>query len=165
MKAFILIAALASLLIAATSAAGQSIGDRAPEGISQPGSGGETRLLQHLLQMNDAELVNLRQTVERIEKMSPQEKTLLRERIGKFDSMAPGKVDEMRKKFEAIPEWRKKLKEMSPAKRKAVFKEQGFMAPHPHHHKKGPRSQRPDGKEPQSGRGPKPDAESEEKEN
>jgi hypothetical protein len=99
--------------------------------------------------------------------------------------MAPGKVAAMRKKFEAIPkqqreamrerwmamspeeraEWRKKLKEMSPAKRKAVFKEQGFMAPHPHHHKKGPRSQRPDGKEPQSGRGPKPDAEPEEKEN
>ena len=103
MKASILIAALACLLIAATSAAGQSIGDRAPEGISQPGSGGETRLLQHLLQMNDAELVNLRQTVERIEKMSPQEKTLLRERIGKFDSMAPGKVAAMRKKFEAIP--------------------------------------------------------------
>ena len=185
MKASILIAALACLLIAATSAAGQSIGDRAPEGISQPGSGGETRLLQHLLQMNDAELVNLRQTVERIEKMSPQEKTLLRERIGKFDSMAPGKVAAMRKKFEAIPkqqreamrerwmamspeeraEWRKKLKEMSPAKRKAVFKEQGFMAPHPHHDKKGPRSQRPDGKGPQSGRGPKPDADPEEKEN
>tara|TARA_B110000093_G_scaffold13964_1_gene12963 strand:+ start:13377 stop:13934 length:558 start_codon:yes stop_codon:yes gene_type:complete len=185
MKASTLIAALACLLIAATSAGGQDAHDRGPKSPPHAGSGKETRLLQHLLQMNDAELVNLRQTVERIEKMSPQEKTQLRERIGTINKMAPGKVAAMRQKFEAIPkeqreamrerwmamspaqrkEWRTKLNEMSRAERKATFEQQGFMAPHPHHDKKGPRSQRPDGKEPQSGRGPKPDAEPEEKEN
>ena len=185
MKATTLITALACLLIAAISAGAQGVNDRASEGRAQPGSGGETRLLQHLLQMNDAELVNLRQTIERIEKMSPQEKTLLRERIGKFDSMAPGKVDEMRKKFEAIPkqqreamrerwmamspeeraEWRTQLNAMSPAERKAVFNEQGFMAPPLHNHKKGPGAKRPNGKGPQSERSTKPGGETADTEN
>jgi len=185
MKAPTLITALACLLIAATSAGAQGVNDRASEGRAQPGSGGETRMLQHLLQMNDAELVNLRQTVERIEKMSPQEKAQLRERISKFDNMAPGKVAAMRKKFEAIPrkqretmrkrwmemspeqraEWRTQLNEMSPAERKALFEEQGFMAPPPHNHKKGPRAKRPNGKGPQSERGTKPGGESADTEN
>ena len=122
MKATTLIIALACLLIAATSAGAQGVNDRASEGRAQPGSGGETRMLQHLLQMNDAELTNLRQTVERIEKMSPQEKAQLRERISKFDNMAPGKVAAMRKKFEAIPReqretMRKRWMEMSPEQR------------------------------------------------
>ena len=185
MKATTLITALACLLIAVTSVGAQEVNDRASEGRAEPGSGAETRMLQHLLQMNDAELVNLRQTVERIEKMSPQEKAQLRERISKFDNMAPGKVAAMRKKFDAIPkeqretmrkrwmeispeqraEWRTQLNAMSPAERKALFEAQGFMAPPPHNHKKGPRAKRPNGKEPQSERGTKPGVESAEAEN
>ncbi len=185
MKASIHIAALACLLIAATSVGAQGVNRRAPEGTSQPGTGAETRLLQHLLQMNDAELVNLRQTVERIEKMSPQEKAQLRERISKFDNMAPEKVAAMRKKFEALPreqretmrkrwmemspeqraEWRTQLNEMSPAERKAVFNEQGFMAPPLHNHKKGPGAKRPNGKGPQSERSTKPGGETADTEN
>jgi len=185
MKATTLITALACLLIAVTSVGAQGVNDRASEGRAEPGSGAETRMLQHLLQMNDAELSNLRQTVERIEKMSPQEKAQLRERISKFDNMAPGKVAAMRKKFDAIPkeqretmrkrwmeispeqraEWRTQLNAMSPAERKALFEAQGFMAPPPHNHKKGPRAKRPNGKEPQSERGTKPGVESAEAEN
>ena len=185
MKATTLITALACLLIAVTSVGAQGVNDRASEGRAEPGSGAETRMLQHLLQMNDAELTNLRQTVERIEKMSPQEKAQLRERISKFDNMAPGKVAAMRKKFDAIPkeqretmrkrwmemspeqraEWRTQLNAMSPAERKALFEAQGFMAPPPHNHKKGPRAKRPNGKEPQSERGTKPGVESAEAEN
>ena len=185
MKATTLITALACLLIAVTSVGAQGVNDRASEGRAEPCSGAETRMLQHLLQMNDAELSNLRQTVERIEKMSPQEKAQLRERISKFDNMAPGKVAAMRKKFDAIPkeqretmrkrwmemspeqraEWRTQLNAMSPAERKALFEAQGFMAPPPHNHKKGPRAKRPNGKEPQSERGTKPGVESAEAEN
>lgn len=185
MKTTTLIASLCCVLITATSAVGQddTRGTR-PEAPQQRGGGGETRILQHLLQMNDEELVNLRRTVERIEKMSPEEKAQLRERIGKIHKMPAGKVDEMRKKFEAIPqeqreamrkrwmemspeertEWREKLKKMSPEERKTVFEEQGFVAPPPHKIKKGPRSNRPEGKGSQSGRGPRPDTEPEEKE-
>ena len=185
MKTPTLIIALACLLIAATSAGAQGTNDKGSEDRAQLGSGGETRLLQHLLKMNDAELVNLRKTVERIEKMSPQEKAQLRERIGKFDNMAPEKIAAMRKKFEAIPreqretmrkrwmemspeqraEWRTQLNAMSPAERKALFEAQGFMAPPPHNHKKGPRAKRPNGKEPQSERGTKLGVESAEAEN
>jgi hypothetical protein len=185
MKASTLIAALACLLIAATSAGGQDAHDRGSKSPPQAGSGKETRLLQHLLQMNDAELVNLRQTVERIEKMSPQEKTQLRERIGTINKMAPGKVAAMRQKFEAIPkeqreamrerwmamspaqreEWRTKLNEMSRAERKAIFEQQGFMPPPSHNNKKGPRPQRPGVEEPQSDSGLNADATRSEKEN
>lgn len=184
MKTTTLIASFCCLLIAVTSAVGQDAPRGArPEGTQQRGSGGETRILQHLLQMNDQELVNLRQTIERIEKMSPKEKAQLRERIGKIHNMPPEKIDAMRKKFKAIPkeqreamrerwmglspeeraEWREKLRNMPPEERKTVFEEQGFMAPPPHKNKKGPHLKRPEGREPQSGRGPKPDAEPEEK--
>lgn len=186
MKTTRLIASLCCLLIVATNAVGQDARNTRPEGAPQQrGSGGETRILQHLLQMNDEQLVNLRQTIERIEKMSPEEKTQLREHIGRIHKMSPGKVDEMRKKFEAIPqeqreamrerwmglspeeraEWREKLRSMPPEERKAVFQEQGFMAPRPHKNKKGPHLKRPNGMGPQSGSGLHPDAEPEEKEN
>lgn len=184
MKASSLIVALTCLFIAATSAAGQGSPEASPKGPSQSESGGETRLLQHLLQMNDAELANLRQTVQRIEKMSPQEKAQLRERIGKFANMAPGKVVAMRQKFEAIPkeqreamiqrwmemspeeraEWRVQLNEMSPAERKILYEEEGFMLPPRYNRKKGPRAKRPDGKGLQSERGPNANAPLPEKE-
>lgn len=185
MKTTTLIAALCCLLITATSAVGQDAnGAERPDAPQQRSSDGETRLLQHLLKMNDQELVNLRQTIERIEKMPPEEKAQLRERIGKFHKMPPEKIDAMRKKYETIPkeqrnamrerwmkmspeertEWRKKLKEMSREERKAIFEEQGFMAPPPHKGNKGPHTKRPDGKRPQPGSDSKPDTEPEEQE-
>ena len=112
--------------------------------------GNETRMLQHLLKMEQAELTELRQTIERIEKMSPEEKELLRKRIGKLQDMPPEHVDAMRKRFEAIPEetreamrekwlsqtpeerqeWREKLRNMSHEERSKVFEEEGFLPMH-----------------------------------
>ena len=179
MKTTTLIASLCYLLITATYAVGQSAPDTRPEGAPPRGSSGESRILQHLLQMDDEGLANLHQTIERIQKMSPQEKAQLRERIGKIDRMAPEKVAAMRKKYEAIPreqreamrerwmamspeehkEWRQKLKKMSPAERKAVFEAQGFLAPHPHRDKKGLHALRPADKRSLSESGTKPDVE------
>ena len=63
----------------------------------------ETRMLQHFLKMEPADLVNLRQTIERIERMTPEEKEKLRKRIGELDQMRPERVKAMRERFESIP--------------------------------------------------------------
>lgn len=109
----------------------------------------ETRMLLHLLKMEQDELAKLRKTVERIEQMSPEEKTLLRARIEKLEKMKPGRVEALRQRFEAIPEetrevmrqrwlvmtpderrtWRKKLRQLSRQERAEVFEEQGFLPP------------------------------------
>lgn len=195
MKTTTLIASFCCLLIAATSAVGQDgtpnlrpeqaqqRGDNATrermpraEGQQKRQQGNESRILQHLLKMDDRELGNLRQTIERIEKMTPEEKEQLRERISKYHKMQPEKVDAMREKFEAIPkeqreamrarwmemtpeqrtEWREKLKKMSHEERKALFEEQGFVAPPPQQREKnGLRSRRVDGKGSLSKQGPR----------
>jgi hypothetical protein len=128
----------------------------------------ETGLLQRLLQMEDNELAKLRQTIQRIEKMSAEEKAHLHERIGKMHEMDPKRIQAMREKYEAIPkeqreamrqrwlamtpqqrlEWRKKLKQMSPYERKAVFGELGFMPTPPDKGKKGPRPPHSDDQRP-----------------
>ena len=147
--------------------------------------GGESRLLQHLLQMDDEQLSNIRQTVERIEKMPPEERKKMRERIGKMQEMPPEKVEAMREKFKAIPpeqrdamrqrwmdmpheermEWRNKLKNMSPEERKAAFEDEGFLAPPPNRDKKGPRASKNMGPQKQRQRGPAADPKEEIEEN
>ena len=107
----------------------------------------ETRMLQHFLKMEPAELVNLRQTIERIERMTPEEKQKLRKRIGELEQMRPERVRAMRERFESIPrenreamrqrwldlapeerhEWQKKFRAMSPEERKEVINEQSFL--------------------------------------
>ena len=107
----------------------------------------ETRILKHFLNMEPADLVNLRQTIERIERMTPEEKEKLRERIGKLEQMRPERVKAMRERFESIPrekreamrqhwlelppeerqEWHQKLRAMSPEERQELLKEQGFL--------------------------------------
>ena len=121
----------------------------------------ETRMLQHFLKMEPADLVNLRQTIERIESMTPEEKEKLRERIGELDQMRPERVKAMRERFESIPrekreamrqrwlelppeerqKWHQKLRAMSTEERQEVFNERGFL-PTPgkaHKSKKPPR--------------------------
>jgi hypothetical protein len=125
-------------------------------------SQGETRMLQQLLKMEPAHLVNLRQTIERIERMTPEEKEKLRKRIGEFDQMRPERVKTMRERFESIPredreamrqrwlnlppqerqEWHQKLRAMSPEGRQEVLKEQGF-SPTPGKVYKGKKPSRP----------------------
>ena len=117
----------------------------------------ETRLLQQLLQMEDQQLTNLRQTIEHIEQMTPEAKAQMRGRIGTIRKMPPEKVAAMRKQYKDLPkeqrqamhdrwlqmspdaraEWREKLRSMSREERQAVLKAQGFLPPH--RDKKGPR--------------------------
>jgi|GEM_PF-700153 len=197
MKTAKLLPLILSMLIAASSSFAQDTSPDVPEHPRQrqgggPGQGqgahkggGESRLLQHLLEMDDAQLTSIRQTIERIEKMSPEEKQKMRERIGKMHDMPSGNVEAMRQKFKKIPQeqreamrerwiemtpeeraqWRDKLRSLSPEERKAVFEEQGFRAPHPKRDKKGPNSKRPDSKGPKPQRGPKPDPTEEIEEN
>lgn len=121
----------------------------------------ETRMLHHLLQMEQDDLTALRKTIERIERMTPEEKTLLRERINKLEKMKPERLEIMRKHFDAIDpkvrdamhqrwlemtseerrNWRKKLHEIPEEERINLFKEQGFL-PTPGKPPKGPRPPR-----------------------
>ncbi|CAA6677896.1 MULTISPECIES: DUF3106 domain-containing protein [unclassified Lentimonas] len=196
MKATQLLPLLLSALITATSSFAQDTApEKKPERPSQrqsrdagPGKtkgGGESRLLLHLLEMDDAQLASIRQTVERIEKMPPEERQKMRERIGKMRDMPPEKVEAMREKFKAIPqeqreamrerwmsmtheernEWRDKLKRMSREDRNAVFEEQGFLAPPTIRDKNGSRAQNGKDSKKQHQRGPKPDPTEEIEEN
>ena len=122
----------------------------------------ETRMLEHFLNMEPAGLVNLRQTIERIERMTPEEKEKLRKRIGELDQMRPERVKAMRERFESIPrekreamrqrwldlspeerqEWHQKLRVMSPEERQEVLNKQGFL-PTPGKAQKGKKPPRP----------------------
>ena len=124
-------------------------------------SQGETRMLQQLLKMEPAGLADLRQTIERIEQMTSDEKEKLRTRVEELNQMRPERVKAMRDRFESIPredreamrqrwlnlppeerqEWHQKLRAMDPEERQKVLKEQGFL-PTPgkaHRGKKPPR--------------------------
>ena len=110
-------------------------------------SQGETRMLQQLLKMEPAGLADLRQTIERIEQMTPDEKEKLRKRVSEFDQMRPERVKAMRERFESIPredreamrqrwlslpleerqEWHQKLRAMDLEERQKVLNEQGFL--------------------------------------
>ena len=125
-------------------------------------SQGETRMLQQLLKMEPAGLADLRQTIERIEQMTSDEKEKLRKRVGELNQMRPERVKAMRDRFESIPredreamrqrwlnlppeerqEWHQKLRAMAPEERQKVLKEQGFLTTpgNAHRGKKPPRS-------------------------
>lgn len=110
-------------------------------------SQGETRMLQQLLKMEPAGLADLRQTIERIEQMTSDEKEKLRKRVEELKHMRPERVKAMRERFESIPredreamrqrwlnlppeerqEWHQKLRAMAPEERQKVLKEQGFL--------------------------------------
>ena len=110
-------------------------------------SQGETRMLQQLLKMEPAGLADLRQTIERIEHMTSEEKEKLRKRVGELNQMRPERVKAMRDRFESIPredrdamrqrwlnlppeerqEWHQRLRTMGPEERQKVLVEQGFL--------------------------------------
>ncbi|MGJ8652479.1 MAG: DUF3106 domain-containing protein [Opitutaceae bacterium] len=122
---------------------------QAKEGDERPPhkDGQEARLLQDLLDMDDQGLANLRATIQRIEKMSPEEKAQIKQRIGKMRNMDPERVEAMREKYKSIPPeqrkamherwskltseerdaWREKLTNMSHEERSAVFEKEGFL--------------------------------------
>ena len=125
-------------------------------------SQGETRMLQQLLKMEPAGLADLRQTIERIEQMTSDEKEKLRKRVEELNQMRPERVKAMRDRFESIPredrdamrqrwlylppeerqEWLQKLRAMDPEERQKVLKEQGFL-PTPGKSHKGKKPPRP----------------------
>lgn len=137
----------------------------------------ESRMLMHLLEMEDAELAKLRQTVERIEAMSPKERSTMRQRLGKLQKMDPERREALRERFEAIPkekreamrkkwmemspeerrEWRKKLREMSLEERADAIDNAGIMPPKGKARKKDNQGS-PEGRKgpPEERRGPPP---------
>jgi predicted nuclease with TOPRIM domain len=152
-----LIALFLTLLTALPLWANQAKGSREPTESVQR----ETRMLQQLLKMEPAHLVNLRQTIERIEQMTSDEKEKLRKRVDELNQMRPERVKAMRERFESIPredreamrqrwlnlppeerqDWHQKLRAMDPEERQKVLKEQGFLPTpgKPHKGKKPPR--------------------------
>lgn len=144
MKTLTLFYTLALLLVAATTpspATAENDDARAGER--------ESRMLMHLLKMDDSELAKLRQTVERIETMSPGERANMRKRLGQLQEMDPERRKALRERFEAIPkekreamrrkwmemspderrEWRRKLRNMSPEERAEAMEAAGVMPP------------------------------------
>ena len=107
----------------------------------------ETRLLQRLLSMESGELAELRQTIERIEQMTPEERDRMRARIKRLHSMRPGQPRilrdfyrsltpearaQMLQKWRTMPhedrrKWRRKLREMAPEDRIKEFETNGFL--------------------------------------
>jgi hypothetical protein len=110
----------------------------------------QSRLLIHLLKMDAAEIAELRQTLERIEGMSPEEKEALGQRVQHLHSMPPEAVDKIYENYQAIPreerdamqqrwrelspearrEWRKNLNELEPAERLKRIRESGILPGH-----------------------------------
>lgn len=106
----------------------------------------EARMLMQMLRMNDAELAKLRETVERIEAMSPEERARMRENLKELRKMKPEDQAKLREKVESIPEadrqkmrerwqqmspeerreWRQKLKDLTPEERQAAMEEAGM---------------------------------------
>ncbi len=81
-------------------------------------------MLEKLLDMPPEKLTELKQSIERIEAMSLEEKDALRKRISKFKKIDPAKQNEMRKAFENIPpqereKLRKHWKDLTPEQRQA----------------------------------------------
>lgn len=121
----------------------------------------ESRMLQHLLEMDDAQLAKLRETIEHIEKMPPEEKANMRQRLQKMNRLPPEQVEQMRQRVQQIPkeqrdamrqrwaelsdeertQWRERFRQMSPEERREAIQEKGFRPPPPH--KQGPRKQQP----------------------
>ncbi|MFU8847705.1 MAG: DUF3106 domain-containing protein [Opitutales bacterium] len=112
-------------------------------------NGRESRMLMHLLKMDGAELQRLRETVERIEAMSPEERANMRERLGKLQKMDPERRKALCERYQSMPkekreamrqrwmemspeersEWREKLRSMSPEERIDAMDAAGIMPP------------------------------------
>jgi hypothetical protein len=101
--------------------------------------------------MESGELAQLRQTIERIEQMTPEEKERMQARIKRLETMQPGQArplrdfyrslskserESMRRKWIEMPreerrQWREKLRQMPPEQRVQILKENGFLPNHP----------------------------------
>ena len=103
MKQNILIRTLCYLLLPLSSLFANEMINPANEAENFRPTGKEVRMLHKLLELDDHELAKLRQTIERIERMSPEERDQLRERIVKIQRMPPERVAAMRRNFKTLP--------------------------------------------------------------
>ena len=114
-------------------------------------AGKETRILLHLLEMDEHRLARLRQTIERIETMSAKEKKQLHAKISSIHQMPPEKISAIRRKFKNIPrdkreaihdqwikmapeereELRSKLRHMTREERRKFLQDKGLLLPPP----------------------------------
>ncbi|WP_269525489.1 DUF3106 domain-containing protein [Coraliomargarita parva] len=105
-----------------------------PQEAGAPRPDNNARLLRHLLSMDNAQLAELRTTIERIEKMSPEEREVMRRHIDKIQKQSPDRFDNLRKRYEAIPEekreaMRKKWQEMPKEERRAFLQSIRDLSP------------------------------------
>ena len=92
--------------------------------------------------MDDHELARLRQTIERIEDMSAEEKAQLCPRINAIHQMPPEEVQAMRRNLKNIPREKREVMrdrwvEMSLEKREQLrskLRKKGFLPPPTKHH-------------------------------
>ena len=155
------------LLLLCLSFSGQSFGQgQNPSGKvtpparqagKKPPHSSESRLLQHFLSMDQAELSKIRQTLERIEQMSPEERASLRKRMKDMQAADPAKVEAMRQYYQSIPketreamrrswdamtdaeraDWRRQLQGLSQSERLRLYEEEGFLPGGRPRHKPG----------------------------
>lgn len=107
----------------------------------------ESRLLLQLLKMDHTQIQELRQTIERIDAMTPEEKETFTQRIQALHRLSRADVENLRKGYQAIPEaerklmrdrwnamppetrknWREQLEKMNPQARMETYKREGFL--------------------------------------
>jgi hypothetical protein len=110
----------------------------------------ESRLLIQLLNMDTAQIQELRHTIERIESMSSEEKKELAQRVQRFHQMPPKDMEQIYKKYQSIPPeereimkqrwremsheerraWRKRTNSLDPAERLEIIKKEGILPGH-----------------------------------
>ena len=126
MKLRIFISFLCTVLLATTTAFGNEITSSEPDenvGAHPQVAQTHSRMLARLLEMDSTELKSLRETIEKIEAMSPEQKKALRHRINRLDAMDPKRVKAMRDRFEGMPKeereaMRQRWMDMSPEERR-----------------------------------------------
>ncbi len=156
---YLLIASLSFVSLSTAQPAGSAEEAPAPnrQKGKKPPHNTESRLLQHFLSMDKAELAKIRQTLERIEKMSPEERASLRRRMKDMDAADPAKIEAMRQYYTSMPketreamrqrwdamtpeekaDWRRRLRDLSPVGRLEVFEKEGFLPGGRPRHKPG----------------------------
>lgn len=97
--------------------------NEAPQG-PQAGAGNRGELLARLLEMDADQLAQLRQTIERVENMTPAEKERAQARVKRVQKLPPERVKAMRERYQSIPaekraQMRQRLNQMTPEEREA----------------------------------------------
>ena len=110
----------------------------------------ESRLLLHLLNMDANQIQEIRETIQRIETMQPEEKQALAQRIQRLHDMPTKTLEDLRRGYASIPPeqrlamrqrwsamtdaerklWREKMSTLTPQQRIELYKTQKFLPGH-----------------------------------